>query len=211
MQMRRLWVFAVVGLALAVGLAGCADGSGATGVTEATTTSSAATNAGSAATATTTADAKSEIVASTYSDALTVVYDENDLNINASHEIEGLASCLDYFRAVDALDPASARIQQMYDGMFAGNKYLMAAGSAATGMYRGMMLWAAAVKEAGRLDRDAVAHALDHAKIAEGPGGPAEMVPGKRHCRMRMYIATAKNGQFQIEAKSNGLVDPQEC
>ena len=140
-----------------------------------------------------------------------VYYDENDLNINASHEIEGLASCLDYFRAVDVLDLASARIQQMYDGMFAGNKYLMAAGSAATGMYRGMMLWAAAVKEAGRLDRDAVAHALDHAKIAEGPGGPAEMVPGKRHCRMRMYIATAKNGQFQIEAKSSGLVDPQEC
>ncbi len=34
---------------------------------------------------------------------------------------------------------------------------------------------AAAVKEAGTLDQDEVIPALDHAKIAEGPGGPAEI------------------------------------
>ena len=38
----------------------------------------------------------------------------------------------------------------------------------------------------------------DHAKIAEGPGGPAEMVPGKRHCKMKMYTAVAKGGNYQI-------------
>ncbi|MBV9756965.1 MAG: substrate-binding protein [Alphaproteobacteria bacterium] len=140
-----------------------------------------------------------------------VYYDENALNINAPEEIEGLASCLDYFRAVDKSDPTSAKLQQMYDEMFAGSKYLFAAGAAATGMYRGMMLWAAAVKEAGKVDRDAVAHALDHAKIDAGPGGPAEMVPGKRHCKMRMYIAVAKNGAFDIVGQSAGLVDPKEC
>jgi len=140
-----------------------------------------------------------------------VYYDENALNINAPEEIEGLASCLDYFRAVDKSDPTSAKLQQMYDEMFAGSKYLFAAGAAATGMYRGMMLWAAAVKEAGKVDRDTVAHALDHAKIDAGPGGPAEMVPGKRHCKMRMYIAVAKNGAFDIVGQSAGLVDPKEC
>lgn len=140
-----------------------------------------------------------------------VYYDENALNINAPEEIEGLASCLDYFRAVDKTDPASAKLQQMYDAMFPGSKYLFAAGAAATGMYRGMMLWAVAVKEAGKLDRDSVAHALDHAKIDAGPGGPAEMVPGKRHCKMRMYIAVAKSGAFDIIGQSPGLVDPKEC
>ena len=35
-----------------------------------------------------------------------VYYDENTLNINAANEFEGLASCLDYFRAID--DPFSA-------------------------------------------------------------------------------------------------------
>ena len=140
-----------------------------------------------------------------------VYYDENTLSINAPQEIEGLASCLDYFRAVDKLDPGSAAIQAEYDKEFAGSKYLFAAGSAATGMYRGLMLWAAAVKEAGKVDRTSVAAALDHAKIEKGPGGPAEMVPGHRHCKMRMYTAVAKSGHYEIVDTSKGLVDPKEC
>lgn len=139
-----------------------------------------------------------------------VYYDENTLNVNQPHEIEGLASCLDYFRAVTQDHKESARIQAEYDKEFPG-KILLAAGSAATGMYRGILLWAAAVKEAGKIEREAVAAALDHAKIADGPGGPAEMVPGKRHCKMRMYTAVAKNGNYEIVARSAGLVDPKEC
>jgi ABC-type branched-subunit amino acid transport system substrate-binding protein len=139
-----------------------------------------------------------------------VFYDENALNINAPQEIEGLASCLDYFRAVTAEDPASARIQTEYDKAFPG-RIVLAAGGAATGMYRGLKLWELAVKEAGTLDREHVAAALDHAKINEGPGGPAEMVPGKRHCKMNMYTAVAKNGHFEIVARSAALVDPREC
>jgi branched-chain amino acid transport system substrate-binding protein len=139
-----------------------------------------------------------------------VYYDENTLSINAPHEIEGLASCLDYFRAVTKLDPGSAKIQSEYDKAFPG-KIVFAAGSAATGMYRGLGLWEAAVKEAAKVDRDAVAAALDHAKVSEGPGGPAEMVPGKRHCKMKMYTAVAKNGAYEIVGRSKGLVDPKEC
>ena len=65
--------------------------------------------------------------------------------------------------------------------------------------------------EAKSVDRAAVAAALDHAKIAEGPGGPAEMVPGQRHCKMKMYTAVAKGGNYEIVARSAGLVDPKEC
>jgi urea transport system substrate-binding protein len=139
-----------------------------------------------------------------------VYYDENALNINAPYEIEGLASCLDYFRAVTKDDPVSARIQAEYDKKFLG-KFLFSAGGGDTGMYRGLKFWEAAVKEAGKLDRDAVAGALDHAKIAEGPGGPAGMVPGKRHCKMKRYTAVAKEGNYQIVGRSDGLVDPKEC
>jgi urea transport system substrate-binding protein len=140
-----------------------------------------------------------------------VYYDENSLSINAPQEIEGLASCLDYFRAVDKIDPGSAHIQAEYDAMFPHAKYLLSAGSAATGTYRGMMLWAEAVKKAGKIDRDAVAEALDHAAIQVAPGGPAEMVPGKRHCKMKMYIAVAKGGAFDVVEASDGLLDPKEC
>jgi branched-chain amino acid transport system substrate-binding protein len=140
-----------------------------------------------------------------------VAYDENALNLNAPAEIEGLASCLDYYRAVDKADPGSAKIHAEYDAMFPGTKYVLTAGGGATGMYRGVMLWAEAVKKAGTVDRDAVAAALDHAAIAVAPGGPAEMVPGKRHCKMKMYIGVAKNGKFEIVDSSDGLLDPKEC
>ena len=73
------------------------------------------------------------------------------------------------------------------------------------------MLWAAVVEEAKTADRPAVAAALDHAKITEAPGGPAEMVPGKRHCKMKMHTAVAKNGNFEIVDRSQGLVNPMEC
>jgi ABC-type branched-subunit amino acid transport system substrate-binding protein len=136
--------------------------------------------------------------------------DESAFSIHEPHEIEGLASCLDYFRAVTAHDPASATIQAQYDKQFPG-KILFAAGTAATGMYRGLKLWELAVKEAGSLDREHVAAALDHARISEGPGGPAEMVPGTHHCKMNMYTAVARNGNFEIVARSDGLVDPRTC
>jgi branched-chain amino acid transport system substrate-binding protein len=72
-----------------------------------------------------------------------------------------------------------------------------------------MRLWAAAVTEAGSLGQADVIAALDHAQIAEGPGGPAAMVPGQHHVRMNMYIAQARNGRFAI-VKSLGSIEPHE-
>jgi urea transport system substrate-binding protein len=137
-----------------------------------------------------------------------VYYDENTLNINAAHEFEGLASCLDYFRAIK--DPFSAKLQADYDKAYPGT-VLFTAGSAATGMYRGLKLWESAVTQAKKVDRDTVAAAFDRARIEQGPGGPAEMVPGKRHCKMNMYIAVAKAGNYEVVTQSKGLVDPKEC
>lgn len=139
-----------------------------------------------------------------------VYYDENALPMNQPHEVEGLASSLDYYKALTAEDPVSAKIQETYEKEFSG-PFRFSAGSAATGTYRGLKLWEAAVKEAGTVDRDAVATALDHAKISEGPGGPAEMVPGKHHCKMNMYIGVAKGEHFEVVSRSAGLVDPKEC
>ncbi len=141
-----------------------------------------------------------------------VYYDENAVHLNAAYEWEGLASCLDYYRVLSRTgeDPFSATLQAEYDTRYPG-KSLFTAGGGATGMYRGLKLWEAAVKEAGTVSRPEVAAALDHAHIAQGPGGAATMVPGKRHCRMNMYIAVAKSGQYEIVARSDGLVDPKEC
>ena len=133
-------------------------------------------------------------------------FDENFLNMVPAAHVEGLYSCLDYYQTVG--DPFSKKLINQYDNLYPGNAKFTA-GSACSGLYRGLKLWEAAVKEAGSLKQEDVIKALDHAKIAEGPGGPAEMVPGQHHARMNMYIAQATDGHFKI-VKSLGVVDPKE-
>jgi ABC-type branched-subunit amino acid transport system substrate-binding protein len=133
-------------------------------------------------------------------------FDENFLNMVPAAHVEGLYSCLDYYQTVS--DPFSKTLIGQYDRLYPGNAKFTA-GSACSGLYRGLKLWAAAVKEAGSLRQDDVIKALDHAKIAEGPGGAAEMVPGQHHVRMNMYIAQATDGHFKI-VKKLGVIDPKE-
>jgi branched-chain amino acid transport system substrate-binding protein len=54
---------------------------------------------------------------------------------------------------------------------------MFTAGGECSGLYRGLKLWEAAVKEAGSLNQDAVVRAFDHAKITEGPGAPRKWSP----------------------------------
>jgi ABC-type branched-subunit amino acid transport system substrate-binding protein len=138
-----------------------------------------------------------------------VFYDENAINITPIHEIEGLATCLDYFHA--AGDVSGPKIRAQYDKLYANTKTQFTAGTAATGMWRAINLWAVAVKEAKSVKREDVAKALDHAKLSDGPGGGCEIVPGKRHTKMNMYIAVVKNGKYEVVEKSKGMVDPNEC
>ena len=134
-------------------------------------------------------------------------FDENFFNLVPAAHVEGLYSCLDYYQAVG--EPFSADLLARYDDRFPGAAKFTA-GSACTGMYRGLKLWEAAVNEAGSLDQVKVIRALDHATIASGPGGAAEMVPGQHHARMNMYIAQARNGHFEI-VNELGMIDPKEA
>jgi ABC-type branched-subunit amino acid transport system substrate-binding protein len=133
-------------------------------------------------------------------------FDENFLNMVPAAHVEGLYSCLDYYQTVS--DPFSQRLLKQYDALYPGHAKFTA-GSACSGLYRGLRLWESAVKEAGSLQQDKVIKALEHAKLAEGPGGPAEMVPGQHHVRMNMYIAQAQEGHFRI-VKQLGVIDPKE-
>lgn len=134
-------------------------------------------------------------------------FDENFFNLVPAEHVEGLYSCLDYYQNIS--DPFSQELIHQYNELYPGDARFTA-GSACSGMYRGLKLWEAAVKEAGSLEQEDVLEALDHATIAEGPGGAAEMVPGQHHVRMNMYIAQANDGKFKI-VKSLGVIDPKEC
>ena len=134
-------------------------------------------------------------------------FDENFLNLVPADHVEGLYGCLDYYRAVE--DPFSIELLNRYDSLNRGSA-MFTAGSACTGTYRALKLWEAAVNEAGSLNQSDVIAALDHARIAQGPGGPAEMVPGQHHVRMNMYIARSESGTFKV-VKNLGHIDPKEC
>jgi branched-chain amino acid transport system substrate-binding protein len=133
-------------------------------------------------------------------------FDENFLNLVPAEQVEGLYSCLDWYQ--DLRDPQSQELLQHYNARFPGSA-MLTSGSGCTGHYRAIKLWEAAVQEARTVDRDAVIMALDHAGIADGPGGPAEMVPGQHHVRMNMYIAQAQRGRFRI-VRNLGPIDPKE-
>jgi ABC-type branched-subunit amino acid transport system substrate-binding protein len=133
-------------------------------------------------------------------------FEENLLGVLPPAHVEGLYSCLDYYQAVD--DPFSKRLLAQYDALYPGAPKFTG-GSGCSGLYRGLRLWAAAVTEAGSLEQDDVIAALDHARIAEGPGGPAAMVPGEHHARLHMYIGQARDGRFEV-VENLGAIDPQE-
>jgi branched-chain amino acid transport system substrate-binding protein len=133
-------------------------------------------------------------------------FDENFLNLVPAAHVEGLYSCLDYYQNLS--DPFSTALVDRYDELYPGTAKFTA-GSACSGLYRGLRLWETAVREAGSLTQEEVVHALDHARIATGPGGPAEMVPGQHHVRMNMYIAQANNGSFKV-VENLGVIDPKE-
>jgi branched-chain amino acid transport system substrate-binding protein len=133
-------------------------------------------------------------------------FDENFLNLVPAEQVEGLYSCLDWYQ--ELTDAPSRELLQRYNARFPGSA-MLTSGSGCTGHYRALKMWEAAVKEAGTVERDAVIRALDHARIADGPGGPAEMVPGQHHVRMNMYIAQAQRGRFRI-VKHLGPINPNE-
>ncbi|MFN7983285.1 MAG: ABC transporter substrate-binding protein, partial [Vicinamibacterales bacterium] len=108
----------------------------------------------------------------------------------------------------DVTDPFSQKLLAQYDALYPGAAKFTG-GSACSGLYRALRLWAAAVTEAGSLDQARVIASLDHARIAEGPGGPAEMIPGQHHARMQMYIAQSRNGRFKV-VHTLGAIDPKE-
>jgi branched-chain amino acid transport system substrate-binding protein len=137
---------------------------------------------------------------------ITTYWDENLASVVPPEHVEGLYGCIDYYQSVN--DPFSQELLGRYNARFPEGPQF-SAGSGCTGIYRGIKLWEAAVVEAGSLDQEAVVAALDHAKLAQGPGGPAEMVPGQHHVRMNIYIAQMRNGSLDV-AESLGMIEPSE-
>jgi branched-chain amino acid transport system substrate-binding protein len=137
---------------------------------------------------------------------VTTYFEENLVAALPPEQVERLYACMDYYQSVS--DRFSRALLDRYNQRFPEGPH-MSGGAGCTGMYRGLKLWEAAVTEAGSLDQAAVVAALDHAQIAEGPGGAAAMVPGQHHVRLNMYIAQVQGGALEV-VESLGAIDPNE-
>jgi branched-chain amino acid transport system substrate-binding protein len=138
-----------------------------------------------------------------------VYFDENSVNYVAPRELEGVYSCLDMFHTIE--DPFTQQLLAEYNEMFPDTQYRFTAGTAATGMYRGIKFYEAAVKATGGdLSREAVAEAMEGVSIENGPGGPSRIVPGTGHAEMNMYIAQSLGGSWNIISAEPSVV-PNEC
>ena len=100
-------------------------------------------------------------------------FDENFLNLVPAAHVEGLYSCLDYYQNV--ADPFSKELLNRYDRLYPGSAK-STAGSASTGLYRGLRFWEAAVREAGSLQQEDVIKALTT------PGSPRGRVARLKWC-----------------------------
>lgn len=121
--------------------------------------------------------------------------------------VYGMLANMDYFDSVDL--GTSKDIREAYYSAY-GHKYPISSAGSATGVYRGIMLWAAAVEEAGTTDVAKVLVTLDHAKTDNAPGGPAAISPGTHNTKLTSFIGQlGANGVEIVETVDP--VDPPAC
>jgi len=65
----------------------------------------------------------------------------------------------------------------------------------------GRKLWAAAVAQAGSVDRDKVIAVMEAGLSIDGPGGPLKVDAKTHHCYKDIYLGVAKGARFEIQKK----------
>ncbi len=123
-------------------------------------------------------------------------------------QIQGMYSALDYYEALT--DDATIGIQERYETEY-GTEYPIAAAGGATGAYRGVQMWAAAVEAAGDVSPEAVDEAMDTISTDVAPGGGAEMVAGTRHAKVPTHIARFDDGHLNVLSAITPVRSPRAC
>ena len=111
---------------------------------------------------------------------------------------DGIVVCYNYLDEIDS--PANAAFLKRFQAKF-GNDYGYI-GDLAVAEYQGIMLWAEAVKKAGKLNREDVIKAMGSGLAITGPSGRVVVDPITHHCVFDMYLAVAgADKRFKILQK----------
>lgn len=110
---------------------------------------------------------------------------------------DGIVVCYNYLDEIES--PENKTFLDKFRAKY-GNDYGYI-GDLATAEYQGIMLWAAAVRKAGRLNREDVIKAMANLSIT-GPSGKVVVDPITHHCVFDMYLAVAgTDKRFKILQK----------
>jgi branched-chain amino acid transport system substrate-binding protein len=113
----------------------------------------------------------------------------------SNEELNGIIGCMGYFQELDT--PANKEFLAGLKAMYGDQvPYVFELASAT---YEGTMLWAAAVKLAGTIDRMKVIEALEGGAAIEGPSGHVTMDPNSHHTTRDIHLAELRDGHWIIK------------
>jgi ABC-type branched-subunit amino acid transport system substrate-binding protein len=108
--------------------------------------------------------------------------------------LNGIVGCIGYFPEVD--NPANKAFLAALKTMYGEHMPYVTELACAT--YEGTMLWAAAVKKAGAIDRLKVIEALESGLGMDGPSGRVTIDPQSHHTIRDIYLAELRDGKWKI-------------
>jgi branched-chain amino acid transport system substrate-binding protein len=111
---------------------------------------------------------------------------------------DGIVVCYSYMDEIDT--PVNQAFIQRYKSKYGADYGYI--GDLSMAEYMGMMLWAEAVKKAGKVDREDVIKALETGIAIDTPAGKVTVDPATHHCIFDMYLAEAgSDRKFKILQK----------
>ena len=118
----------------------------------------------------------------------------NELTAMNQSTTNGIITCYGWYNDIDT--PASQAFVKGMQAKFGADVTDLGELDSAT--YDGIMLWAAAVKKAGSVDREKVMAALESGISVETPAGTVKMDPATHTTVRTTYLATPKDGKWDI-------------
>jgi len=118
----------------------------------------------------------------------------NEQKLISAEEGNGIMASYGYFEGIDT--PANKDFLSRLDVKLGAGRPVM--NELSVRSYEGAMLWAAAVRAAGTIDRDPVIEALRSGLSYDGPSGTVSIDAQTNHCSMNVYIGELADQEWSI-------------
>ena len=112
----------------------------------------------------------------------------NEHKVLTAEEGNGIMVAYNYSQELDT--PGNAEFKRRWAAAYGDDTAIH---EIAVSNYQGVLTWAAAVREAGSLDRDSVVAALETGISIQGPGGRVTVDPKTHHAVLDVHLMEIEN------------------